>query len=62
MSWSGTHCTSFLIMVNCCVFGVIGSLNSLRAMNRMMGNRGATMLSSAMRIDCVSCIVITKCV
>ena len=62
MSWSGTQCTSFLIMVNCRVYGVVGSLLILRAMKRMMGNRGAAMLSRAIRMACNSCMRMMKCV
>ena len=54
MSWSETQYASFLIMVNCRVYVCVGSLNILRAMNRMMGNIGATMLSMAIRMACTS--------
>ena len=62
MSWSGTQCTSFLIIVNYRMYVLEGGLKLFSAMNRMMGNSGAAILSSRMRIACVSWIVMMKCI
>ena len=62
MSWSGTQCTSFLIIVKCRVYVLEGGLKVLSVMKRMMGNSGATILSNVIRMACVSWIVVINCI